>query len=81
MADAEISVEIGMKNIARPVSFTSAESKEAVEAALTQAVENKTVARLTAADGRTVIVAGSEIGYAIVNARGEHHVGFGFVDA
>lgn len=81
MADAEISVEVGVKNVARPVTFTTTESKESVTEALTQALTNKTVAKLTASDGRIVLLAGSEIGYVVINAQGERHVGFGFVDA
>ena len=70
-------VEIGIQNVARPVTFSTDKSAAEVSAAIREAVENKSTVELSDTKGRCIVVPGAAIGYAIVGSDTTHPVGFG----
>lgn len=71
-------VRIGVRNVAREVTFESADSPEQVTAAVTQALSSPDGAlRLQDDRGRTVIVPASALGYVEVGSVEKARVGFG----
>ncbi|PLS31160.1 ATP-binding protein [Bifidobacterium margollesii] len=70
-------VEIGIQNVARPVTFATDKSADEVSGAIAEAVKNGAVVDLTDTKGRRIVVPGGAIGYAIVGSETSHPVGFG----
>lgn len=70
-------VEIGIRNVAKPVTFTTDKSANEVSAAIAKAVAEKTTVDITDNKGRRIIVPGEAVGYAIVGSETAHPVGFG----
>lgn len=70
-------VEIGIKDVARPVRFATKDSADSVSAALKDAAVQGTIAQFTDEKGETVLINGKLIGYAIVGEEEPRHVGFG----
>jgi hypothetical protein len=74
-------VEIGIRNCARPVSFSTNDSKDSVSAAIKEALDKGTSTDLVDDKGRRIIVPGSAIGYAIVGSETQRPVGFGSLES
>ncbi|PJM73687.1 ATP-binding protein [Bifidobacterium primatium] len=70
-------VEIGIQNVARPVSFVTDKSADEISDAIAAAVADGTVVDVTDTKGRRIVVPGKVIGYAIVGSDTTHPVGFG----
>lgn len=70
-------VEIGIRNVTRPVTFDSNQTADEVSAAIAEAVGNGGVVDLTDSKGRRIVIPATAIGYAIVGSETSHPVGFG----
>lgn len=70
-------IELGIRNVARTVTFSTDDSADQVNDAIAAAVaEGKPIA-LTDDKGRRIIVPAEALGYAIVGSETKHAVGFG----
>ncbi|WP_300766280.1 DUF3107 domain-containing protein [uncultured Bifidobacterium sp.] len=70
-------IEFGIRNVARPVNFTSDQTAEAVSAAISDAVASHSVIDLTDSKGRRILVPSDALGYAVIGSETKHAVGFG----
>lgn len=70
-------IELGIQNVARPVSFSTDESADNVSQAIAQAVADNATIDLTDDKGRHIIVPVKALGYAIIGSETKHAVGFG----
>ena len=78
-------IELGIANVARPVTFSTEEdaasvteaSAEAVNTAIADAVEHGRTINLTDDKGRRIIVPANALGYALIGSETKHAVGFG----
>lgn len=70
-------IELGIQNVARPVSFSTDESADNVSQAIAQAVADNATIDLTDDKGRRIIVPAKTLGYAIIGSETKHAVGFG----
>ena len=72
-------VELGIRDVARAVTFSTDESAQAVNDAIAAAVAEGRPFTLTDSKGRTIIVPAGALGYAIVGSETKHAVGFGAI--
>lgn len=72
-------VKIGVRDVAGQVVLESDSTPDEVAAAVTAAVENGSVLRLTDDKGRLVMVPGGLIGFVEIGPQIERRVGFGTV--
>lgn len=70
-------IELGIQNVARTVTFSTEESAEAVNTAISDAVEHGRTINLTDDKGRRIVVPAGSLGYAIIGSETKHAVGFG----
>ncbi|MDD6373618.1 MAG: DUF3107 domain-containing protein [Bifidobacteriaceae bacterium] len=71
-------VEIGIENVARPVRFATDDKAETIAAAIKDAMnDGGKIAEFKDSKGKTVIIDGSKVGYAMLGEEEERHVGFG----
>lgn len=77
MNTSEINVEIGIKQVGRPLTFTTEQSADSVIDDLNEAIANGSTTRLTDAKGRRILIPGSAVGYAVVGAQKARPLGFG----
>ncbi len=73
-----MNVEIGIQNVARPVSFTTDQTADEVIAALRAAKDG--VADLVDDKGRHILIPTSAIGYAVIGSQTRRPVGFGALE-
>lgn len=73
-----MNVEIGIQNVARPVSFTTDKTADEVIAALRAAKDG--VADLVDDKGRHILIPTSAIGYAVIGSQTRRPVGFGALE-
>ncbi|MBQ5557591.1 MAG: DUF3107 domain-containing protein [Aeriscardovia sp.] len=72
-----MSVEIGIKQVGRSLTFTTGQSADSVMDDLNAAIANSSTAQLTDAKGRRILIPGSAVGYAIVGTQTVRPLGFG----
>ena len=70
-------IELGIQNVARPVSFTSDDTAEHVSAIIDDAVATGKIIDLVDTKGRHIVVPGAALGYALIGSETKHAVGFG----
>lgn len=71
-------VRIGVRNVAREVSFESAQTPDEVAALVDESVSSaKTVLKLTDERGRVIVVPVDALGYVEIGAPEKGTVGFG----
>ena len=70
-------IELGIRNVARTVTFSTDQSADEVNAVIADAIAAKTPINLTDDKGRHIVVPADALGYAIVGAETKHAVGFG----
>lgn len=70
-------VKIGVQDSPREIAIESAETQEAVVAAIEKAIKDDGLLSLLDDRGRTVLVAGSRITYVEIGASSSRRVGFG----
>ena len=70
-------IELGIRNVARTVTFSTDQSADEVNAVLADAIAAKTPINLTDDKGRHIVVPADALGYAIVGSETKHAVGFG----
>ena len=73
-----MNVEIGIQNVARPVSFTTDQTADEVIAALRAAKDG--VADLVDDKGRHILIPTAAIGYAVIGSQTRRPVGFGALE-
>ncbi len=69
-------VRIGVRDVAREISFESAQSATEVQAKVTAALDGGTVLTLTDDKGRVVVVPVSALGYVHIGEQAKGKVGF-----
>ncbi|NMN00140.1 ATP-binding protein [Bifidobacterium sp. DSM 109958] len=74
-------IELGVQNVARPVTFSTEASADEVGAVIADAVASGKVIDLTDDKGRRIVVPAAALGYAIIGSETKHAVGFGALDA
>lgn len=74
-----MNVEIGIQNVARPVSFSTNASSDEVIATLREAKGG--VADLVDDKGRHILIPTAALGYAIVGEENRRPVGFGALES
>lgn len=72
-----MNIELGIREVARPVSFSSEQSAEAVSSTIAEAVAAGKVIDLTDDKGRHIVIPSTALGYAIIGSETKHAVGFG----
>lgn len=70
-------IELGIRNVARTVTFSTDQSADEVNAVIADAIAAKTPINLTDDKGRHIVVPADALGYAIVGSETKHAVGFG----
>ena len=70
-------IELGIRNVARTVTFSTDQSADEVNAVIADAIAAKTPINLTDDKGRPIVVPADALGYAIVGSETKHAVGFG----
>lgn len=70
-------IELGIRNVARTVTFSTDDSADQVNDAIAAAVTEGKPITLTDDKGRRIIVPAEALGYAIVGSETKHAVGFG----
>ena len=70
-------IELGIRNVARPVNFSTEDSADKVSQVIADAVANGTMIDLTDSTGRRILVPGTALGYATIGSETRHAVGFG----
>ncbi|KAB7789999.1 DUF3107 domain-containing protein [Bifidobacterium leontopitheci] len=70
-------IELGITNVARPVSFSTNDDADTVTAAIESALADGTPIKLTDDKGRRVLVPAQALGYALIGSETKHAVGFG----
>lgn len=70
-------IELGIQNVARAVTFSTDDSADAVNAAISTAVADNKPLALKDDKGRTIVVPAGALGYAIIGSETKHAVGFG----
>ncbi|MBW3083694.1 DUF3107 domain-containing protein [Bifidobacterium phasiani] len=70
-------IELGIRDVARTVSFSSEQSAEEVASVIEAAVANDRTIDLTDDKGRRIVVPARSLGYAIIGSETKHAVGFG----
>jgi hypothetical protein len=74
-----VEVKIGVRDVAGQVVLESEQTPDEVAAAVTTAVADGSVLKLTDDKGRLVIVPGALIGFVEIGAAVERRVGFGTI--
>lgn len=74
-------IELGVQNVARPVTFSTEAGADEVGGAIGKAIAEGTPIDLTDDKGRRIIVPAGTLGYAIIGSETKHAVGFGALDA
>lgn len=74
-------IELGVQNVARPVTFSTEAGADEVGAVIAEAVASGKVIDLTDDKGRRIVVPAQALGYAIIGSETKHAVGFGALDA
>lgn len=69
-------IRIGVQNVAREVSLETDATAEEITAQVTQALQDKSVLRLTGSKGETVLVPSEIIGYVELGKETSRPVGF-----
>jgi len=72
-----VEVKIGVQNVAREITFESAQSPEQVSEAVATAVRDGSLLTLQDDHGRTVVVPGDRLGYVEIGEAAKSRVGFG----
>lgn len=72
-----MNIEIGVKNVAKIISFETTQSADEVSAAVDQSLNGHTPLQLTDEKGRRVIVPSEALGYVLLGTEEVHPVGFG----
>ena len=70
-------IELGIRNVARTVTFSTDQSADEVNAVIADAIAAKTPINLPDDKGRHIVVPADALGYAIVGSETKHAVGFG----
>lgn len=70
-------IELGIANVARPVTFSTEEDAASVTKAIESALSAGTPIKLTDDKGRRIIVPANALGYALIGSETKHAVGFG----
>ncbi|RSX54348.1 ATP-binding protein [Bifidobacterium goeldii] len=70
-------IELGIQNVARPVTFSTDDSAETVTAAIESALSAGTPIKLLDEKGRHIVVPANALGYAVIGSETKHAVGFG----
>ncbi|KFI50858.1 DUF3107 domain-containing protein [Bifidobacterium biavatii] len=70
-------IELGIRNVARTVTFSTDQDADTVNAVISKAVAEHQTIELTDDKGRRIIVPADALGYAIVGSETKHAVGFG----
>ncbi|MBW3091744.1 DUF3107 domain-containing protein [Bifidobacterium sp. 82T10] len=70
-------IELGIRNVARTVTFSTEQTADEVNAVIGKAVAEHQTIELTDDKGRRIIVPADALGYAIVGSETKHAVGFG----
>lgn len=70
-------IELGIRNVARTVTFSTDQSADEVNAVIADAIAAKAPINLTDDKGRHIVVPADALGYAIVGSETKHAVGFG----
>jgi hypothetical protein len=70
-------IELGIKNVSRPVNFTSDQSADVVSSTISDAVASHSIIDLTDSKGRRILVPSEALGYALIGSETKHAVGFG----
>ncbi|KFI45651.1 Protein of unknown function [Bifidobacterium bohemicum] len=70
-------VEFGIRDIERPVQFSTDQSVDEVSQAVTNAITAGQPVTLTDSKGRRIIVPANALGYAVIGSETKHAVGFG----
>lgn len=69
-------IRIGVQNVAREVALETDASADEVTAQVTEALQNKSLLRLTGAKGETVLIPAEIIGYMELGKETSRPVGF-----
>jgi hypothetical protein len=73
-----VDIVIGIQNIARELTISSAESAAQIQSAVAAALGNKdSVLTLTDDHGRTTVIPASAIAYVEIGSESTRHIGFG----
>lgn len=70
-------IELGIRNVARAVTFSSEQSADEVSSVISKAVAEHQTIELTDDKGRRIVVPADALGYAIIGSQTKHAVGFG----
>ena len=70
-------IKIGIKDVAREVVLESSENAGEISRQVAEAIENKTLLKLTDAKGNLTLVPGEALGYVEIGADTKRHIGFG----
>lgn len=70
-------IELGIANVARPVTFSTEEDAVSVTEAIESALSAGTPIKLADDKGRRIIVPANALGYALIGSETKHAVGFG----
>ncbi|KAB5606546.1 DUF3107 domain-containing protein [Bifidobacterium jacchi] len=70
-------IELGIRNVARAVTFSTDQSADEVDELIGKAVAEHQTINLTDDKGRRIVVPADALGYAIIGSETKHAVGFG----
>lgn len=70
-------IELGIRDVARTVTFSTDQSKEEVSAIIEAATNADQPIKLTDDKGRLIVIPSRSLGYAIIGSETKHAVGFG----
>ncbi|OZG60497.1 ATP-binding protein [Bifidobacterium lemurum] len=70
-------IELGIQNVARPVSFSTDASADEVSQIIEKAMADNRTINLTDDKGRRIVVPAGALGYALIGSETKHAVGFG----
>lgn len=70
-------IELGIQNVARPVTFSTDDDADTVTSAIESALAAGTPIKLLDDKGRHILVPAGALGYALIGSETKHAVGFG----
>lgn len=70
-------IELGIRNVARAVTFSTDQDADEVNAVIGKAIADHQPIQLTDDKGRYIVVPADALGYAIIGSQTKHAVGFG----
>lgn len=70
-------IELGIRNVARTVTFSTEQNADEVAGTIEAAVANDRTIDLIDDKGRRIVVPARSLGYAIIGSETKHAVGFG----